>query len=57
MPYIDFELLAKKAYHAYGETTNFKNYQGLPMPEWENLGEKIQKAWISVVIFLLKEVS
>lgn len=28
------EELAKKAYLAYGQTTDFKNYQGLPMPEW-----------------------
>jgi hypothetical protein len=39
------EELAKKAYFAYGQTTDFKNYQGLPMPEWENLPEAIQKAW------------
>jgi hypothetical protein len=39
------EELAKKAYLAYGQTTDFKNYQGLPMPEWENLPEGIQKAW------------
>ncbi|MEH2033377.1 MAG: hypothetical protein V7K67_27780 [Nostoc sp.] len=39
--------LAKIAYHAYGQTTDFKNYQGLPMSEWENLPEKIQQAWIA----------
>ncbi|MBW4674688.1 MAG: hypothetical protein KME52_11860 [Desmonostoc geniculatum HA4340-LM1] len=41
------EELAKKAYFAYGQTTNLKNYQGLPMPEWENLPDTIQKAWIN----------
>jgi hypothetical protein len=43
------EELAKIAYRAYGETTDFKNYQGLPMPEWENLSETIQRAWINAV--------
>lgn len=36
---------AQLAYHAYGQSTNFKNYQGLPMPEWEKLPEPIQVAW------------
>jgi len=39
------EELAKKAYSAYGQTTDFKNYQGLPMPEWENLPDTIKLAW------------
>lgn len=41
------EDLAKLAYRAYGETTDFKNFQGNPMPAWEDLGERIQKAWIA----------
>ncbi len=44
------EILAKKAYLAYGQTTDFKNYQGLPMPEWENLPEGIQQAWCNAAI-------
>jgi hypothetical protein len=39
--------LAIIAYHAYGKTTDFKNYQGLPMPEFGNLPEQIQQAWIA----------
>ncbi|WP_414755573.1 hypothetical protein [Anabaena sp. CCY 9910] len=39
--------LAQIAYHAYGKTTDFKNYQGLPMPEFEALPEKIKEAWIA----------
>ena len=42
--------LAKIAYQAYGKTTDFKNYQGLPMPEWESLPEKIQQAWIAAAV-------
>lgn len=37
--------LAKEAYSAYGAVTDFKNYQGLPMPEWENLTPTIKAAW------------
>lgn len=39
--------LAKGAYHAYGETTGFKNFRGEPMPEWDDLGDTIQRAWIA----------
>ena len=37
--------LAKIAYRAYGETTDFKNFRGEPMPDWDNLGTRIQTAW------------
>jgi len=43
-------LLAMAMYNAYGETTNFKNFQGNPMPAWEELPESIQKAWIAAAI-------
>lgn len=33
-----------------GQTTDFKNYQGLPMPKWENLSLKIQQAWIAAAV-------
>lgn len=37
--------LAKAMYLSYGETTEFKNYQGNPMPDWKDLTPKIQGAW------------
>lgn len=37
--------MAKLAYAAYGQSTDFKNYQGNPMPGWDDLGEPIQAAW------------
>lgn len=40
---------AKSAYEAYGAVTDHKNYQGLPMPEWEQLTETIQQAWVGAV--------
>ncbi len=39
--------LAQVAYKAYGQTTNFLNFQGNPMPTWEALPPKIQEAWIA----------
>lgn len=39
------ETLARGAYDAYGAVTDHKNYQGLPMPTWEDLPEKIRTAW------------
>lgn len=38
---------AREAYRAYGQTTDFKNYQGLPMPAWDDLPEKIREAWVN----------
>lgn len=41
------EALARAAYAAYGEVTGYKNYQGLPMPTFNELSETIQRAWIA----------
>lgn len=41
--------IARAAYHAYAATTDNKNYQGLEMPAWEKLPEKIQTAWQAAV--------
>jgi hypothetical protein len=38
--------LAETAYAAYGESTGHKNYQGLPMPDWDELTDRIRLAWI-----------
>lgn len=46
-PDTDQTELAKLAYDAYGEATDHKNYQGLPMPTWDDLGDAIQGAWIA----------
>lgn len=39
------EKLAKIAYRAYGETTNFKNFRDEPMPDWDELPSTIKEAW------------
>lgn len=33
------------AYEAYGRVTEHKNFRGEPMPEFEDLPERIQQAW------------
>lgn len=37
--------LGKQAYKAYSRTTDNKNFQGNPMPDWNDLPETIRKAW------------
>lgn len=44
-----FVPFAVSAYRAYGEVTGFKNYQGLPMPEWDALTDTIREAWVGAV--------
>lgn len=40
---------AKAAYHRYGMVTDFKNFQGNPMPTWEELPTRIQTAWVAAI--------
>lgn len=37
--------LARLAYTAYGDSTNWKNHQGNLMPNWIDLPESIKHAW------------
>jgi hypothetical protein len=37
---------AKRAYQAYGDKAEWKNFRGDPMPTWDALGERIQGCWI-----------
>lgn len=34
------------AYTAYGQSTDFKNFLGKPMPKWSDLPETIRNAWV-----------
>lgn len=37
--------LAETAYAAYGRATNHLNSEGDPIPAWEQLGNRLQRAW------------
>ena len=43
------------AYAAYGDIVDYKNYQGLPMPTWNELPEKIRAAWRAAAQAVLDE--
>ena len=38
---------ARSAYLAYSRATDFKNYQGLPMPIFDDLPPTIKAAWVA----------
>lgn len=37
-------------YGVYGQSVEFKNFQGNPMPEWVDLPAAIQNAWDAVAL-------
>lgn len=39
-------MLAIAAYQAYGEEVGWKNWQGQPMPLWDELPAHIKEAWL-----------
>lgn len=41
--------VAASAYRAYAASTGNKNYQGLPMPAFEDLPQPIRTAWEAAV--------
>jgi hypothetical protein len=41
------ESRARLAYTAYGRKTDFKNFQGNPMPMFDDLPDHIREAWIA----------
>lgn len=42
---LDWTELAQLAYEAYGKSTEWKNYQGKLMPQYDKLPYAIQQAW------------
>lgn len=39
------EGLARVGYDAYGQSAEWENYEGLPMPTWDELGKRIRGHW------------
>lgn len=56
MTKLTIEEVAQIAYQAYGTVTDFKNYQGLPMPKWNELTPKIQEAWRAAALAAINSV-
>lgn len=38
--------LAQVAYEAYGQSTGHRTHDDRPMPTWDDLGDRVQRAWI-----------
>ncbi len=45
--------LARRGYSAYGDHAGWRNYAGLPMPRWEQLGDPIRAHWVHAVCGIL----
>ncbi len=41
--------LAQIAYQAYGDSADWKNYAGLPMPAWGQLTPAVRRHWRAAV--------
>jgi hypothetical protein len=48
--------LAKVAYAAYGESTNYRTHDDRPMPDWAELGDSVQQAWIAAAAAVAQAV-
>lgn len=53
---IDLDGLARTAYLAYGKETGGLNHKGDPMPDYDDLTEKTQQAWVAAAIAIVKTV-
>ena len=49
--------IARQAYNAYGKSTDFKNYQGLPMPDFDSLPDSVKCAWVAACERVLELLS
>lgn len=48
---MDIDTLGKATYAAYGDSVEWRNYQGLPMPTWRELTPAIRQAWRAAADF------
>lgn len=47
----------KRAYEGYAEATGGKTYDGRDMPQWRDLGEQVQRAWIAAAASVVSFIS
>lgn len=52
----EVQYFAKGAYQAYGAVTDWKNFQGNPMPAYEDLPDQIKQAWEAASQYVVDEV-
>jgi hypothetical protein len=50
----DAGALGRVAFDAYGETTGGLTHDGRPIPQWEDLGEAVQQAWIAAATAVIR---
>jgi len=53
---LQHESLARIGYVAYGEDADWKNYEGKPMPTWEDLPEHIRRKWRAATFRVVQQV-
>ncbi len=53
---MDIHDFAKDLYHAYAESSGWKNFLGNPMPLWKDLPEAIRTHWTAVATKAVKIV-
>lgn len=51
-PIINTASLATSLYKAYGDSADWKNFQGNKMPEWGELPDNIKKHWTEVANYV-----
>ncbi len=56
IPWERIDAITERAYKAYGNAVDFKNFQGGPMPEWDALPVRIQVAWKHAVRKVVMDV-
>lgn len=47
MTYEQDEILARKGYEAYGDSSTWRNFRGDPMPTWDQLPLPIKDHWVA----------
>ena len=45
---VTIDTVAESLYRAYGDEALWKNFQGQPMPHWDQLPDHIRKSWKAV---------
>jgi hypothetical protein len=48
--------LAQVAFAAYGASTNNRTHDDRPMPDWDDLGDQVQQAWIAAAAAVAQAV-